>query len=311
MHDDHHHPIPHTAVEARVDALEALLIEKGILDPAAIDAIVEYYEHDVGPMNGAKVVARAWTDPDYKSRLLANATAAIAELGFGGPEGEHMVVVENTPEAHNVVVCTLCSCYPWPVLTATELRAKSAPYRSRPGEPPSRARRNGLRRATTSRSGWDSSAEIRYLHPDAARRHPASLTKRSSPRSSLAIPTIGVAPANHPGGRRWTRRAVDPVPTDARLRRRGDDALAIAILLGERAGCRWDDFRRISSMRSNRCPTAPTGTACRSTRHFDAGADLNEAAAIQGGERGREPWFPAFAGEGVDATPALGMRSSI
>src|ERR1700694_4611325 len=103
MSDQHHHPIPRAAVEARVDALEALLIEKGILDPPAIDAIVEYYEHDVGPMNGAQVVARAWTDAEYKARLLTDGTAAIAELGFGGPEGENMVVVENTATVHNIV----------------------------------------------------------------------------------------------------------------------------------------------------------------------------------------------------------------
>ena len=147
MSDDrHHHPIPQTAVEARVDALEALLIQKGILDPLEIDAIVEYYEHDVGPMNGAQVVARAWTDPEYKSRLLADATAAIAELGFGGPEGEHMVVVENTPDIHNVVVCTLCSCYPWPVLGLPPNWYKSPPYRSRVvARTACRARRDGLR----------------------------------------------------------------------------------------------------------------------------------------------------------------------
>ena len=164
MSDDHH-PIPRTAVEERVDALEALLIDKGILDPAAIDAIVEYFEHDIGPMNGAKVVARAWTDPDYKSRLLANATAAIAELGFGGPEGEHMVVVENTANVHNLVVCTLCSCYPWPTLGLPPAWYKAPAYRSRAVREP---------RALLEEMGtvvpddveirvWDSSAEIRYL----------------------------------------------------------------------------------------------------------------------------------------------------
>jgi nitrile hydratase len=163
--EGHHHPAPRTAVEDRVDALEALLIDKGILDPPAIDAIVAYYEHDVGPMNGAKVVARAWTDPEYKSRLLGDATAAIAELGFGGPEGEHMVVVENTSDVHNVVVCTLCSCYPWPVLGLPPNWYKSAPYRSRVVREP---------RVVLAEMGcaipdsvevrvWDSSAEIRYL----------------------------------------------------------------------------------------------------------------------------------------------------
>ncbi len=165
MGDDHHHAVPRTAVEERVEALEALLIEKGILDPAAIDAVVEYYEHDVGPLNGAKVVARAWTDTGYKARLLASGSAAIAEVGFGGPEGEHMVVVENTTEVHNVVVCTLCSCYPWPVLGLPPTWYKSAPYRSRVVREP---------RVVLAEMGcvvpdsvevrvWDSSAEVRYL----------------------------------------------------------------------------------------------------------------------------------------------------
>ena len=100
----------------RVKALESLLVEKGLVDPAALDAIIDTYEHKVGPRNGARVVARAWTDPGYRARLLADATAAIAELGYGGRQGEHMVAVENTPAVHNLVVCTLCSCYPWSVL---------------------------------------------------------------------------------------------------------------------------------------------------------------------------------------------------
>jgi nitrile hydratase len=165
MTDDHHHPLPRTPVEARVEALEALLIEKGLLDPATIDAVVEYYEHAVGPMNGAQVVARAWSDPAYRARLLEDGTAAIAELGFGGPEGEHMVVVENTPDVHNVVVCTLCSCYPWPVLGLPPNWYKSPPYRSRMVREP---------RVLLAEMGcpvpdeieirvWDSSAEVRYL----------------------------------------------------------------------------------------------------------------------------------------------------
>src|SRR5436190_8945675 len=115
--DDHgHHPTALTEIERRARALEELLTEKGIVDSAFIDAVAEAYAHDIGPMNGARVVARAWVDPDYKLRLLADGTAAIAELGFGGAEGDHIEVVENTPAVHNVVVCTLCSCYPWPVL---------------------------------------------------------------------------------------------------------------------------------------------------------------------------------------------------
>jgi nitrile hydratase subunit alpha len=163
--DGHHHPLPTTPVEDRVAALESLLVDKGILDPAAVDAVVEHYEHAVGPLNGAKVVARAWVDEAYRSRLLTDATTAISELGFSGPEGEHMVVVENTPAVHNVVVCTLCSCYPWPVLGLPPNWYKSPPYRSRMVREP---------RVLLAEMGcvvpeereirvWDSSAEIRYL----------------------------------------------------------------------------------------------------------------------------------------------------
>jgi nitrile hydratase len=191
----HHHRIPRTAVEDRVDALEALMIEKGILDASAIDAIVEYYEHDVGPMNGARVVARAWVDPDYKSRLLADATAAIAELGFGGPEGEHMVVVENTPEVHNVVVCTLCSCYPWPVLGLPPTWYKSAPYRSRVVREP---------RIVLAEMGcaipndveirvWDSSAEIRYLVLPVRPEHTDDLNEAQLAELVTRDSMIGVA----------------------------------------------------------------------------------------------------------------------
>ena len=165
MGEGHHHPLPTTPVEDRVVALESLLVEKGIIDPAALDTVVEYYEHAVGPMNGAKVVARAWVDDAYRQRLLTDGTAAIAELGFSGPEGDHMVVVENTPAVHNVVVCTLCSCYPWPVLGLPPNWYKSPPYRSRMVREP---------RVLLKEMGctfpeereirvWDSSAEIRYL----------------------------------------------------------------------------------------------------------------------------------------------------
>lgn len=165
MSDDHHHPHPRSAVEDRVDALEALLTEKGLLDPATVDSVVEYYEHAVGPMNGARVVARAWVDPEYRARLLADGTAAIAELGFGGPEGDHMVVVENTPAVHNVVVCTLCSCYPWPVLGLPPNWYKSAPYRSRVVREPRvlLAEMGCAIPDEVEISVWDSSAEVRYL----------------------------------------------------------------------------------------------------------------------------------------------------
>ena len=165
MGEIHHHPMPTTSVEDRVAALEALLVEKGILDAEAIDAVVEHYEHVVGPMNGAKVVARAWVDDAYRDRLLADGTAAISELGFSGQEGDHMVVLENTPEVHNAVVCTLCSCYPWPVLGLPPNWYKSPPYRSRMVREP---------RVVLEEMGcivpgeceirvWDSSAEVRYL----------------------------------------------------------------------------------------------------------------------------------------------------
>jgi nitrile hydratase len=149
----------------RVEALEALLHEKGFLDSAQVDAIVHRYEEEVGPMNGAAVVARAWTDPAYRKRLLADGTAAIAELGFGGPQGEYIVVLENTPTVHNVVVCTLCSCYPWPVLGLPPAWYKSPAYRSRVvREPRAVLREMGLELpAEVEVRVWDSSSEVRYL----------------------------------------------------------------------------------------------------------------------------------------------------
>ncbi len=149
----------------RVKALESLMVEKGLVDLAALDAIVDLFEHKVGPRNGARVVARAWSDPAYKARLLADATDAVAELGYAGGQGEHMVVVENTAQVHNLVVCTLCSCYPWPVLGLPPVWYKSAPYRSRAVIDP---------RGIVAEFGtylpvdievrvWDSTAEIRYL----------------------------------------------------------------------------------------------------------------------------------------------------
>ena len=165
MSDDHHHPAPPTDVELRARALEALLREKGLVDEQFLDAVVHAYENDIGPMNGARVVARAWVDPAYKQRLLTDATAAIAELGYGGPEGEHMVVVENTATVHNVVVCTLCSCYPWPVLGLPPTWYKSPAYRSRMVREPRVVLREmgvDLPERVEVRV-WDSSAEIRYL----------------------------------------------------------------------------------------------------------------------------------------------------
>jgi nitrile hydratase len=164
-HHDHDHSVVPSDPALRVKALESLLVEKGLVDPAALDAIVEYYEHKVGPRNGARVVARAWTDPAYKARLLADATAAIAELGYSGRQGEHMIVVENTPTVHNVIVCTLCSCYPWPVLGLPPVWYKSAAYRSRSViEPRAVLREFGLEVPDAIEVRvWDSTAELRYL----------------------------------------------------------------------------------------------------------------------------------------------------
>ena len=175
---DHHHNAPpnpyHTsnrnedrnkALTERVARIEALLTEKGLVSKDALDKLVALYENDLGPMNGAKVIARAWVDSGYKKRLLENATAAIAELGFGGLQGEHMVVVENTAQVHNVVVCTLCSCYPWPVLGLPPAWYKDAAYRSRVVIDP----RSVLAEFGTELDDdvevrvWDSSAEVRYL----------------------------------------------------------------------------------------------------------------------------------------------------
>jgi nitrile hydratase len=158
---DHRHDDPAT----RVEALESLLHEKGLIEPSVVDGLILTYEEDIGPMNGAKVVVRAWIDSDYKRRLLADGTAAIAELGFGGPQGEHMVVVENTAKVHNVVVCTLCSCYPWPVLGLPPTWYKSPAYRSRVvREPRTVLAEMGLElRDDVEIRVWDSSAEVRYL----------------------------------------------------------------------------------------------------------------------------------------------------
>jgi nitrile hydratase subunit alpha len=162
-HHRHNAPLSDTAL--RVKALESLLIEKGLVDPAALDAIVESYESKIGPRNGARVVAKAWTDPAYRSRLLTDATAAIAELGYGGLQGEDMVVVENTPSIHNLVVCTLCSCYPLPVLGLPPVWYKSAPYRARAVRDPRGVLREfGLELAEDVEVRvWDSTAELRYL----------------------------------------------------------------------------------------------------------------------------------------------------
>jgi len=165
----HDHAEPHSLLpsdpELRARALETILVQKGLVDPAALGALIDTYQNDIGPQNGARVVARAWADATFKARLLEDATAAIAELGFAGRQGEHMVAVENTPEQHNMVVCTLCSCYPWPLLGIPPAWYKSDEYRARAVREP---------RAVLAEFGvallegqkvrvWDSSAEVRYL----------------------------------------------------------------------------------------------------------------------------------------------------
>jgi len=206
-HDDHDHDghdnqeIPSDPA-LRVKALESLLVEKGLIDPLALDAIIDTYEHRVGPRNGAQVVARAWTDSDYKQRLFADATAAIAELGFAGRQGEHMVAVENTPTVHNLVVCTLCSCYPWAVLGLPPAWYKSDAYRSRAVIDP---------RGVLSEFGlaigedvevrvWDSTAEIRYL---VVPERPAGTEGMSADRLAALVTRdamIGVGKVVAPGG---------------------------------------------------------------------------------------------------------------
>ncbi|HEY2980644.1 MAG TPA: nitrile hydratase subunit alpha [Anaerolineales bacterium] len=169
-HDhDHDGPGPHgaplTEIQLRVKALESLLVDKGLVDPAALDTLIDTYETKVGPHNGARVVARAWSDPAFKQRLLENGSAAIAEFGFTGRQGEDILVVENTPGVHNLVVCTLCSCYPWPVLGLPPVWYKSAPYRSRAVlDPRGVLREFGIELPEEVEIRvWDSTAELRYL----------------------------------------------------------------------------------------------------------------------------------------------------
>jgi nitrile hydratase len=162
---DHDHQELPSDPALRVMALESLLVEKGLVDPAALDELIDAYEHKVGPRNGARVVARAWLDPEFKKRLLADAGAAISELGYASQGREHLVVVENTPDRHNLVVCTLCSCYPWPVLGLPPVWYKSAPYRSRAViDPRGVLRELGLEfDENVEIRVWDSTSEMRYL----------------------------------------------------------------------------------------------------------------------------------------------------
>jgi nitrile hydratase len=164
-HDHHDHQVVPSDPALRVKALESLLTEKGLVDAKALDALVDTYQNNVGTRNGARVVARAWVDPAFKERLLADGTSAIAEFGYGGAQGEHIVVLENTPKIHNVIVCTLCSCYPWSVLGLPPVWYKSAPYRSRTViDPRGVLREFGLDLSSDVEVRvWDSTAELRYL----------------------------------------------------------------------------------------------------------------------------------------------------
>jgi nitrile hydratase len=165
MSHDHDHTEPPSDLELRVKALESLLLEKGLVNPDALNTIIETYEHKVGPRNGAHVVAKAWTDPAFKQALLKDASSAVADLGYMGRQGEHLTVVENTASVHNLVVCTLCSCYPWTVLGLPPVWYKSAPYRARAvSEPRSVLAEFGTALPeSTDIQVWDSTSEMRYL----------------------------------------------------------------------------------------------------------------------------------------------------
>jgi nitrile hydratase len=182
-------------IALRVEALESLLVEKGLVDSAVVDEIIRHYEEDVGPMNGARVVARAWVDPAYKARLLADGTAAVAELGFAGREGAHVRVVENQPDAHNVVVCSLCSCYPWSLLGLPPAWYKSPAYRSRVvREPRAVLGEMGLELPpSVAIRVWDSSAEVRYLVLPERPRETDALSETELARLVSRDAMIGVA----------------------------------------------------------------------------------------------------------------------
>jgi nitrile hydratase len=206
---DHDHPEPGSSLpepDLRVRALESLLVEKGLVDPAALDALIDTYETKVGPRNGARVVARAWVDPAYKARLLADGASAIAELGFRGRGGEEISVLENTPKVHNLVVCTLCSCYPWPVLGLPPVWYKSAPYRSRTVLDP----RGVLREFGLALSDdvevrvWDSTSEMRYFVLPERPEGTEGMSEEDLARLVTRDAMIGVARVKPParGGRR-------------------------------------------------------------------------------------------------------------
>jgi nitrile hydratase len=195
-----HHDHEHSEIALRVEAIESLLTEKGIIDTATVDEIVRYYEQDVGPLNGAKVVARAWTDPVYKARLLISPDRAIAEMGYGGAEASRMVIVENQPKVHNVVVCTLYSCYPWAVLGLPPTWYKSPAYRSRiVREPRTVLKEMGLDLSEDVEIRvWDSSAEVRYLVLPERPAGTDSLTEAELAGLITRDAMIGTAKVSHP-----------------------------------------------------------------------------------------------------------------
>jgi nitrile hydratase len=200
----HDHQAVPSDLTLRVKSLESLLVEKGLVDRKALDVLVDAYEHKIGPRNGARVVARAWADPAYKQRLLTNADAAIAELGYGGMQGEHMLVVENTAKVHNLVVCTLCSCYPWPVLGLPPVWYKSAPYRSRAVIDPRGVLREfgfELEEEVEVRV-WDSTAELRYLVLPERPAGSENLTEEALAALVTRDAMIGVAKVTLPQGGR-------------------------------------------------------------------------------------------------------------
>ncbi len=203
-HHDHDPTEPPDEVVLRVQALESLLVEKGLVEPAALEALIDTYETKVGPRNGARVVARAWCDPDYKAWLLRDATAAIAAMGYTGRQGEHMKVVENTPWVHNLVVCTLCSCYPWPVLGLPPVWYKAAPYRSRAVADP----RGVLREFGTELGDdveirvWDSTSEMRYLVLPERPAGTEDWTEAALAELVTRNALIGVETVKTPGSRR-------------------------------------------------------------------------------------------------------------
>ena len=277
MHDHDHDPITATraaglASELRARALEALLVERGLISTDAIDAVVEYYENDVGPQNGARVIARAWVDPAYRERLLRDGTAAIAELGYGGVEGDHMVVVENTPDVHNVIVCTLCSCYPWPVLGLPPTWYKSDAYRARvvaePRARAARARARARRRRRAARVGL----ERRDALPRAARaarghrgpergaarraRHPRRDDRRGARRA-------GGAAREHDArrGRRRARRlrAAAAAPTASSCSTRSGTAARSAWASSCWSG--WAAVEHVPSVEHLVGPASRAGTA--------------------------------------------------